>query len=201
MEYIAHLSKDKKFKKILLHQAPIKLARSKEILPYLCRSIMSQQLSTQVAQAIHQRFVDLYQGKPTAERIRDTSFDQLRSIGLSRAKVGYIHNVARFALESGLDYRQLQQMSNEGAITYLTQIKGVGRWTSEVLLIFALGREDVFAADDLGIRLAMMKLYGLEDGDRKLFREQVVSIAAKWSPYRSYACVHLWRWKDTDRDR
>jgi DNA-3-methyladenine glycosylase II len=201
MEYIAHLSKDKKFKKILLHQAPIKLARSKEILPYLCRSIMSQQLSTQVAQAIHQRFVDLYQGKPTAERIRDTSFDQLRSIGLSRAKVGYIHNVARFALESGLDYRQLQQMSNEGAITYLTQIKGVGRWTSEVLLIFALGREDVFAADDLGIRQAMMKLYGLEDGDRKLFREQVVSIAAKWSPYRSYACVHLWRWKDTDRDR
>ncbi len=201
MEYIAHLAKDKKFKKILLHQVPIKLARSKEILPYLCRSIMSQQLSTQVAHSIHQRFVDLYQGNPTAERIRDTSFDQLRSIGLSRAKVGYIHNVARFALESGLDYRHLQQMSNEEAITYLTQIKGVGRWTSEVLLIFALGREDVFAADDLGIRQAMMKLYGLEDGDRKLFREQVVSIAAKWSPYRSYACVHLWRWKDTDRDR
>jgi DNA-3-methyladenine glycosylase II len=198
MDYITHLCKDRKLQKILLHQPAVNLPKRTEILPYLCGSIMSQQLSTQVARLIHQRFLLLYNGKPTADQILSTSFERLRSIGLSRAKTAYIQNVARFALDRGLDYGSLQHMTNEEAIAYLTQIKGVGRWTSEVLLIFALGREDVFAADDLGIRQAMIKLYKLDEGDRKKLRAELLSISAKWSPYRSYACVHLWQWKDNN---
>jgi DNA-3-methyladenine glycosylase II len=87
-------------------------------------------------------------------------------------------------------------MDNEEVITYLTQIKGVGRWTVEMLLMFALGREDVFAVDDLGIQNSMIKLYKLDRSDKKKFREDLLRISQKWSPYRTYACLHLWRWKD-----
>ena len=87
-------------------------------------------------------------------------------------------------------------MDNEEVIAYLTEIKGVGRWTVEMLLMFALGREDVFAVDDLGIQNAMIKLYKLDNSDKKQLREKMLKVSAKWSPYRTYACVHLWRWKD-----
>ena len=87
-------------------------------------------------------------------------------------------------------------MTDEEVIAHLTQIKGVGRWTTEMILMFALGREDVFAIDDLGIQQAMIKLYKLDNTDKKAFKEKMLRIAAKWSPYRTYACLHLWKWKD-----
>lgn len=87
-------------------------------------------------------------------------------------------------------------MDNEEVIAYLTQIKGVGRWTVEMLLMFALGREDVFAIDDLGVQNAMISVYKLDRADKKKFREELLRISQKWSPYRTYACLHLWRWKD-----
>ena len=120
----------------------------------------------------------------------------LRIRDLSNAKVGYVQNVARFELELGMDHDKLQAMENEEVIVYLTQIKGVGRWTVEMLLMFALGREDVFAIDDLGIQNAMIRLYKLEREDKKKFREDLLRISKKWSPYRTYACRHLWEWKD-----
>jgi DNA-3-methyladenine glycosylase II len=104
--------------------------------------------------------------------------------------------VARFAIEQGMDHRHLGKMDNEEVITYLTQIKGVGRWTAEMLLMFALGREDVFAVDDLGIQNAMIRLYKLDRTDKRSFREALLRISQKWSPYRTYACLHLWHWKD-----
>jgi len=94
---------------------------------------------------------------------------------------------------------KLNKMNNEEVITYLTPIKGVGRWTVEMLLMFALGREDVFAADDLGIQNAMIGLYNLDRADKKKFRQQLLRISEKWSPYRTYACLHLWQSKDTDK--
>jgi DNA-3-methyladenine glycosylase II len=196
MEYIAHLSKDKKLKKLIVLQETVKLARRKKIYIHLCGSIMSQQLSTKVAQVIHKRFLKLYKGEPTPQQILDTAFDTLRGIGLSNAKTNYVINVARFALEKGMDYHILNKMENEEVINYLTQIKGVGRWTTEMLLMFTLGREDVFAVDDLGIQNAMKKLYKLDGSDKKKFREDMLTISKNWSPYRTYACVHLWRWKD-----
>ncbi len=197
MEYIAHLSKDRKLKKLVENGQPHQLKRRKNICTYLCASIMSQQLSTKVATVIHNRFIALYGGKePTPQQILDTPHETLRGIGLSNAKVSYVKNVAQFELDSGMDHKKLHKMSNEEVIAYLTAIKGVGRWTVEMLLMFALGREDVFAIDDLGIQNAMIKLYKLDNGDKKKLKEELLRISNKWSPYRTYACVHLWQWKD-----
>jgi DNA-3-methyladenine glycosylase II len=120
----------------------------------------------------------------------------LRGIGLSNAKVNYVKNVAQFELDFGMDPKKLHKMSNDEVIAYLTAIKGVGRWTVEMLLMFALGREDVFAVDDLGIQNAMIHLYKLEDNDKKRLRENLLHISQQWSPYRTYACMLLWQWKD-----
>lgn len=197
MEYIAHLSRDKRLKKIIDQQQPLKLVKRKKIHLHLCGSIMSQQLSTRVAEIIHKRFLGLYGGdQPTPVQILETPFDTLRAIGLSNAKTHYIHNVARFAIDVGIDYKHLRKKDNEQVIEYLTQIKGVGRWTAEMLLMFTLGREDVFAVGDRGIQQAMIKLYKLDIADKKLLREEMLQISNKWSPYRTYACLHLWRWKD-----
>ena len=197
MHYIEHLSKDKKLKKLVETGESYQLKKRKNICTYLCASIMSQQLSTKVADVIYKRFLALYGGKePTPQQIVDTPFETLRGIGLSNAKVGYVKNVAQFEIEFGMDHKRLQKMENEEVIIYLTQIKGVGRWTVEMLLMFALGREDIFAIDDLGIQNAMIKLYKLNREDKKKFREDLLRISKKWSPYRTYACKHLWSWKD-----
>ena len=197
MEYIPHLGKDKKLKKLVETGEPHQLKKRKNICTYLCASIMSQQLSTKVADIIYKRFILLYGGKePTPAQIIETPFEKLRGIGLSNAKVSYVKNVAQFELDFGMDAKKLGKMSNEEVIDYLIVIKGVGRWTIEMLLMFALGREDVFAVDDLGIQNAMIKLYKLDNGDKKKLREEMLRLSAKWSPYRTYACVHLWRWKD-----
>jgi DNA-3-methyladenine glycosylase II len=197
MDYTLHLSKDKRIKKLIDHNGLFTLTKRKNVCIYLCASIMSQQLSVKVADVIYQRFLNLYDGKqPTPEQIIATAPETLRAIGLSNAKVNYVQNVARFALEQGMDHRKMHKMDDEEVIQYLTQIKGVGRWTVEMLLMFALGREDVFAIDDLGIQNAMIALYKLDRTDKKQFREELLRISRKWSPYRTYACMYLWRWKD-----
>jgi DNA-3-methyladenine glycosylase II len=197
LEYLTHLAKDKKLGKLISQQDPFHLGKQKDIHHYLCASIMSQQLSTKVADTIHRRFLNLFEGRvPLAEEILSTPSESLRAIGLSNAKVSYVHNVARFAIEQGMDHRRLAKMTDEEVIEYLTRIKGVGRWTAEMLLMFGLGREDVFAVDDLGIQNAMIRLYKLDRTDKKTFREDLLRISKKWSPYRTYACLHLWHWKD-----
>jgi DNA-3-methyladenine glycosylase II len=197
MDYRNHLSKDRKLQRVLSEQEPVKLKFHKNIPLRLCASIMSQQLSTKVAKVIYHRFLQLYNGEePTPEQIAATPFDTLRAIGLSNAKVQYVLNVAQFAIDHKLDDRKLKKMSNEEVIELLTQIKGVGRWTVEMLLMFTLGREDVFAVDDYGIQVAMKKVYNLDDSNKKAFKEKMQSISQKWSPYRTYACLHLWQWKD-----
>lgn len=197
MEYIIHLSKDKKFKKLVENGAVHQLKKRKNICIYLCASIMSQQLSTKVADVIYKRFIALYDGKePTPQQILATPSETLRSIGLSNAKVSYVKNVAQFDIDFGMDAKKLGKMSNEEVIEYLVVIKGVGRWTVEMLLMFALGREDVFAIDDLGVQNAMIALYKLDKTDKKKLKEDMLRLSKKWSPYRTYACLHLWRWKD-----
>jgi len=197
MEHTVHLCKDKKIKKLVEQNGVFTLKKQKNVCTYLCASIMSQQLSTKVADVIYQRFLNLYNGaEPTPEQIVATAPETLRAIGLSNAKVSYVQNVARFTLEQGMDHRKLHKMDNEEVIEYLTQIKGVGRWTVEMLLMFALARPDVFAIDDLGIQNAMIALYKLDRTDKKQFKEEMLRISKKWSPYRTYACMYLWRWKD-----
>jgi DNA-3-methyladenine glycosylase II len=196
MEYILHLSKDEKFKPLIEQHGTLLLKKQKNLYLYLCYSIMSQQLSTKVARVIRQRFIDLYGKEPTAQQIVDTPFEKLRAIGLSNAKVNYIQNVAKFEIEKGMSHQKLSKMSNDEVIEYLTQIKGVGRWTTEMLLMFALCREDVFALDDLGLQQAVIKLYDLRHRKKKIMLNKILKISEQWSPYRTYASMYLWRWKD-----
>jgi DNA-3-methyladenine glycosylase II len=160
-------------------------------------SIMSQQLNTKVAKVIYKRFLEIYGGKePKPQQVLDTPFDVLRAVGLSNAKVNYVQNVARFCIDNKITDTKLLKMKNEDIIDLLTQIKGVGSWTVEMLLMFSLGREDVFAVDDLGIKNAMVKLYNLDATDKKLVKEKMLKLSEKWKPYRTYACLHLWKWTD-----
>ncbi|MES2645249.1 MAG: DNA-3-methyladenine glycosylase 2 family protein [Bacteroidota bacterium] len=196
MEYLLHLKKDKKLA-IILEEQFHELKYHENIPLRLIASIMSQQLNTKVAAIIYNRFLQLYDGiEPSATQILATSYAQLRSIGLSHAKASYVHNVAHFCVEHKISDKQLLAMENEEVIDLLVQIKGVGRWTVEMLLMFTLGRQDVFPIDDLGIKQAMIKLYKIKEEDKKLLKERLLKISAKWSPYRTYACLHLWGWKD-----
>jgi len=196
MDYTEHLRKDKKLWPAIGNEKH-ELELRKNIPLRLMASIMSQQLSTKVARVIYQRFLDLYKGKePSPRQVLDTPFEKLRAIGLSNAKTQYVHNVAAFCIAHRITDSRLQKMGNDDIVDLLTQIKGVGRWTVEMLLMFTLGREDVFAVDDLGIQQAMTKLYRLDAADKKKMKERMLKISEKWNPYRTYACLHLWRWKD-----
>ena len=196
MEYIAHLQKDKKLAKTIGEEVH-ELKLHPNIPVRIMASIISQQLSTKVAKVIFKRFLELYKGKePKPQQVLDSPFNALRGIGLSNAKVSYVQNVASFCIEHKITDKKLLAMSNEDIIDLLVQIKGVGKWSVEMLLMFTLGREDVFAVDDLGIQQAMTKLYKLDAADKKGMKEKMLKLSAKWSPYRTYACLHLWRWKD-----
>lgn len=173
------------------------LLQRKKVYLQLCASIISQQLNTAVAKVIFNRFLNLYNTKPpTLKQIAGTPVETFRSIGFSNAKASYVHNVCKFFVEHNLTDAKLTKMSNEEIIDLLTQIKGVGKWTVEMILMFTLGREDVFAVDDLAIQKAITKLYGLDAGDKKAMKEKMLEISEKWIPYRTYACRYLWEWMD-----
>lgn len=196
MEYKLHLQKDKRLAKIIGNDMQ-ELKLHKNIPLRLIASIMSQQLSTKVAQVIYRRFLEIYNGKePKPQQVLDTADTTLRAIGLSNAKVSYVKNVAAFCIEHKITDKKLLALNNDEVIALLTQIKGVGKWTVEMLLMFALGREDVFSIDDWGIQKAMVKLYKLDALEKKELREKLLKISGKWSPYRTYACLYLWAWKD-----
>lgn len=197
MSYKTHLKKDLKLAD-LLHEDTHELKRRKNTAIRLIASIISQQLSTKVAKIIFDRFLDLYNGKePTCEQVLETDSTLLRSIGLSNSKVAYVQNVAQFFLDHKITDKQLYKMQPEEVIELLTQIKGVGRWTVEMLLMFSLGHENVFAVDDLGIQQAMIKLYKIKYDSKKELQVKMVAKSKKWEPYKTYACLHLWKWKDT----
>ncbi|MEO8823353.1 MAG: DNA-3-methyladenine glycosylase 2 family protein [Ginsengibacter sp.] len=197
MNHVSHLSKDKKLKKLIDAQPAFILEKRNKVYLRLCSSILSQQLSTTVAKVLYQRFLGLYNHKePTSKQILETPPETFRSIGFSNAKASYVHNVCRFFIEHKITDAQLHKMSNDEVIDLLTQIKGVGKWTVEMILMFTLGREDVFAIDDLGLKQGVIKLYNLKETDKKLLIKKIEKISLKWSPYRTYACRYLWNWKD-----
>ena len=198
MSHRLHLSKDKKLEKIFSAQQEYILNKENNIHLAICSSIISQQLSTKVAAVIYGRFLKLFKRKtPSPKDILAMDFDTLRAIGLSNAKTNYVINVCNFFIENKLTDARLHKMEDEELIEFLTQIKGIGRWTAEMILMFTLGREDVFALDDLGIQQAMTKLYKLDASDKKLMKQKMTTISEKWRPYRTYACRYLWNWKDT----
>lgn len=197
MQHIAHLHKDKRLKKIMAVQPIYTINTKKQVYLQLCASIISQQLNTKVAAVIYNRFLQLFATQsPSLQQILNTPFDALRAIGLSNAKANYVKNVCTFFIQEKITDKKLQAMDDAAIIQYLTQIKGVGQWTVEMILMFTLGREDVFAADDLVIQQTMATLYQLNSNDKKAFKQQILQIANAWSPYKTYACKYLWGYKD-----
>ncbi len=197
MTYKGHLKKDIKLASLLAADTHA-LKKRKNTPIRLIASIISQQLSTKVAKIIFLRFLDLYDGKePTCAKVLATDPRVLRGIGLSNSKVNYVQNVATFFIENKVTDKQLYTMPPEQVIELLTQIKGVGKWTVEMLLMFSLGQEDVFAVDDLGIQQAMIKLYKIKFESKKELKIKMLKKSLTWAPFRTYACLHLWQWKDS----
>ena len=200
MDYFLHLSKDKKFKQVLEGQSALNLVLCKDIPVYLCSSIISQQLSTKVAEVIKSRFFNLIdKRKSLSPQIIEMDIDRMRAIGLSNQKATYIKNLAAFHIANKAAFSKLHEKSDDEIIDFLTQVKGIGRWTVEMLLIFGMQREDVFPADDLVIQQAMTRLYGLDSSNKKELKLQMHEIAGNWSPFRTYASIYLWKWNATQK--
>jgi DNA-3-methyladenine glycosylase II len=161
--------------------------------PYqaLARAIVGQQLSTKAAASIWTKLLEQFGGEtPTPEKVLARKPAQLQKAGLSRSKVEFLCDLARRVEDGRLDLRRIAKLPDEDVIAELIEVKGIGRWTGEMFLIFHLARPDVVSTGDLGIRRAVQIAYGLDDlpGPQDLER-----IAEEWRPHRTLACLYLWR--------
>jgi DNA-3-methyladenine glycosylase II len=159
----------------------------------LVNSIVGQQLSVKAAAAIRRRFLALFnESFPTPEQILETSVEQMRAIGFSNAKGGYVRDLAQHIVDGRITFDRLSKQTNEQIITELTDVKGVGEWTVHMFLIFCVGRLDVLPIGDLGIRNGIRNLYGLNIAPTA---QQVSAIAKSfsWHPYESVASWYVWR--------
>jgi len=158
----------------------------------LVDAIVSQQLSVKAAVAIEQRLKNLFDGHfPTPIQILETSVEELRALGFSRSKAGYVHDLARHILAGQLRFAQLEHQTNQEIIDMLTDVKGIGEWTAHMFLIFCLARLDVLPVGDLGIKNGIRQLYDLPDMPTP---EQIRMIAEQyqWHPYESVASWYIW---------
>lgn len=157
----------------------------------LCSSIVSQQLSTKVADVILSRLLQLFPDqKIEPNRVLQLTEVELRAVGLSFAKIKYIKDLSSKVLSGELVLENLPKLSNDEVISELTKVKGIGKWTAEMFLMFTLGRTDVFSHGDLGLKKGIQKVYGLSDMPTE---EEMLRLEAKWKPYRTYASRILWR--------
>ena len=162
----------------------------------LVRSIVYQQLSGQAAATIHGRVVKLIgDGAGTPEKIVQTTHEDFRAAGLSNAKARYVRNLAEHVLDGSLPVNSLHELSDDEIIESLIQVKGIGRWSAQMFLMFRLGRPDVLPELDLGIQKGMQKAYRM----RKLpTPQQVLKRGAKWAPYRTIGSWYMWRILEVD---
>jgi 3-methyladenine DNA glycosylase/8-oxoguanine DNA glycosylase len=163
---------------------------------FVARAIVYQQLSGKAAATIHTRFQSLFtSGHPEPRSLLAVSDDALRGAGLSRQKIGYLRDLAARCDRGEIPIESVQKLSDDEVIAALTAIKGVGKWTAQMFLIFRLGRPDVLPDGDLGIQKAIMRAYRM----RKMpSPERVRKVGARWAPYRSVASWYLWRSLDTE---
>jgi DNA-3-methyladenine glycosylase II len=166
-------------------------ARDRDIYSGLIQSIISQQLSTRAAATIYGRFRALLPGSggPTPHAVLPLSEETLRGVGLSRQKISYLRDLSQKMLEGSLQTDSLSSLGDEEVIDALTQIKGVGRWTAHMILIFRLLRPDILPVGDLGIVKAIQNAYGLR---KPPDARRMMKIAEPWRPYRSIASWYLW---------
>jgi DNA-3-methyladenine glycosylase II len=206
---IKHLKKsDPVLAEIIARVGPFNLDRRPATFEAMVRAIVFQQLAGAAARTIYLRLQSaceqavggqdaersLYGGFAiTPESVLALSQDQMRACGLSRQKLSYIRDLAAKTISRDIDFASLPNMSDEEVIAHLTRVKGVGVWSAQMFLIFALGRLDVMPTADLGINMAICKAYG----KRKIPKpKQILKFSEKWKPYRSLACWYLWRSMD-----
>jgi DNA-3-methyladenine glycosylase II len=202
---LAHLAQDPVMARIIAQTPEPKIFNdyADDIYLALLESIVSQQISVKAADAIFARFRALFPDTyPHADALLLKTTDELRSAGLSFQKINYLQSVAQFSLEKSgstpaLDRARLDVMTDEEIVQYLLPIKGVGRWTVEMLLMFVLNRPDVFPIDDLVIRQRMIRAYPeqTEGLTGRALYKVLHEIAEPWRPYRTTASRYLWRWK------
>lgn len=196
-EIISHLKKDKNLS-ILMENCPINVEKQPiNVFDDLIRSIVSQQLSTTAAATIYNRFISSFNSRESiADQIKSRDIENLRQYGLSYQKAGYIKNVVQHFIDYNLFETDWDNWSDDEIIAELTKIKGVGKWTVEMILMFSLYREDVLPLDDLIIKNNMVALYKVNSEKKQLIVDLNL-IADKWRPYRTYACRYLWAAKDS----
>ena len=173
---------------------PLQLQRNRNYFVVLCKSIVSQQISTSAAHTIYLRFHELFQGgSPTPGRLVAMSAETLRGAGLSRQKAAYLHDLSQRFLDGSIRSRQLAYLNNEEVIDCLTQVHGIGRWTAEMFLIFSLNRMQILPAGDLGLRAAVQKIYGM---NALPSLKQLHTIGQRWHPLETVATWYCWRLLD-----
>jgi DNA-3-methyladenine glycosylase II len=191
-EHLAYLTKaDSVLATLFATATPTILRPSKKYFQSLAEAIMSQQLSGKAAGTIIKRFKALFPGKsfPSPADVLVKNDNELRTAGLSGAKVSYIKNLAAAFEDKSLDFKQVHKRTDEEIIEMLVKIKGIGRWTAEMFLIFSLGRPDVFSFGDLGLRNAVKKLYKLRKDPSPARLQQ---LSKRWQPHRTTASLYLW---------
>lgn len=167
-----------------------KLKKKSQHFAVLVESIISQQLATGTADAIFKRFKGLYPKFPTATEVLATRKSKLRTVGLSGMKVEYLKDLAKHVETGKLDMKAISKMEDEDVIAQLTQVKGIGRWTAEMFLIFSLGRMDVFPVGDLGLRRGVQIAFSLKEMPKP---KETEKFGDRWRPYRSVATWYLWK--------
>jgi 3-methyladenine DNA glycosylase/8-oxoguanine DNA glycosylase len=184
---------DPKLRDVIKRVGPCKLHAFAPQDPFeaLCMSIASQQLSIKAADTIFGRFRDLFPDRrPTPEHVMTLTDDQIRAAGFSRPKVAFIKDLASHVIEGRLDLEALPTHPDDEVMRQLVAVKGIGRWTAEIFLMFRLGRPDILPADDLGLMNAAHRVYKLRKRpDAKRLRQ----MGEAWKPYRSVASWYLWQ--------
>jgi DNA-3-methyladenine glycosylase II len=167
------------------------LAKAQRSDPFraLLHAIIAQRLSTKAAATIEQRFAALFDGRPTAAAITATPDDRLRAVGISPQKLRYLRDLCARMLDTSLSLDALGEMADEDVIAALTSVKGIGRWTADMFLMFRLHRPDVLPVNDLGIVKAVQRAYKLRLAPTP---KRLIRIGESWRPYRSVACWYLW---------
>lgn len=166
------------------------ITKSNNYFQVLCESIVSQQLAAKAAQAICRRFLEYFQGELNPWKIEESSLEELRKLGLSQAKVRYIKDLASCCLAGRVRLNEIDKLSDLEIIKELTVVKGIGKWTAEIFLIFGMGRMDVLPVDDLGIKKALQLHYGLAELPTPQLAGEKGEI---WKPYRTIAALYLWK--------
>jgi DNA-3-methyladenine glycosylase II len=162
----------------------------------LVNAIVSQQLSVKAASTIHGRLIELLNHNVSPGLLAQLSAEQLQQCGISRQKQSYLYDLSRQFIQSPKDYDKLYELTDDKVITRLVRIKGIGVWTSQMYLIFSLGRPDVFPVDDLGVKLGMQQLFGW---DKIPSNSKILETAERWKPWRSAASWYLWRLLEKNR--